>query len=327
MISIQKNLSELERFHKARDLVLDCYVSAIRNTSHYAIELDPQMIQVYRQHLDALAAEVATGDAELMADSRATVRGLLRDYRDKAADYLARLRDELAGTARALQEIMESMTQTEGDHETQLRAALVKLRAICRSADGSLRDSLAAATNSIEQSMEQLRKQNQLTIAQFLTEIRVLHQRIDALESAAAIDDMTKLFTHGEMEDRIRSLSAGAYYLLLVRAGGLRTAAVTFNRDVASELAAAFTKRLKNSLPENIVVGRWAEEDFVAILHGPKAETISHGKFIAEHLGGPYACLLNGKTVRPSLKLRIGVVDSNGDKPEKVLERVSAFLP
>jgi GGDEF domain-containing protein len=129
------------------------------------------------------------------------------------------------------------------------------------------------------------------------------------------------------MEERIRSLSAGAYSLLLVRANGLRMAAVNFSPEVSVELTGAFTKRLRNSLPDHSVISRWGEEDFVAILHIPKADAVNSGKFIAENLGGAYACLLKGKTVRPSLQLRIGVVDSNGDKPEKVLERVAEFLP
>ena len=325
MISIRKNLSELERCHQGRDLALDCYVNAVRNASHYAIELDPQITAPHRDFLNSLADEIAQGDNEVLTESRATLRGLLRDYRDKAAEYVAKIRDELAGTARALQEITEAMSQSDDDHEAQLRGALLKLRAIARSTDDGLRDSLAGAANTIEQSLEQIRKQNQITLSQFLTEIRMLHQRIDALEAAASIDDLTKLFNRAEMEDRIRS-HTGGYCLLLVKAGGLRVAAVSFSREVASELTGAFTKRLKNSLPEQCVIGRWAEEDFVAIVPTSKSDTINHGKFIAEHLGGSYACLHKGKTVRPLLKLRVGVVDSNGDKPERVLERIAEFL-
>lgn len=328
MISLRKNVTDLERCALIRDLALDCYVNAVRNVAHYAVEVDPQMASTYRQYLNALAGEAADGSPEVLQESRATLRGLLRDYRDKVVEYLAKLRDELAGTAKALQQTLESLNQSDGDHEVHLRGALAKLRSLASSsASGPMRDAIVGATGTIEQSLEQLRKQHQVTVSQFLTEIRMLHKRIDSLEAATSIDDLTKLFTRREMEARIRSLTTGAYCLVLVRAGGLRSAAMQFSPAVAGELAAAFTKRLKNSMPDNAVIGRWGEEDFISVLHLPKADAMSRGKFVAEHLGGAYVCVQSGKAVRPVLQLRIAVLDSNGDQPDRVLARITEFLP
>jgi GGDEF domain-containing protein len=327
MISLRKNVNELERCLQIRELALDCYVNALRNAAQYALELEPDLTSPHREYLNKLAAEVAEAAPEQLLESRATVRGLMRDYRDKGAEFLTKLRDELAGTANALQEIMEAMSQGDGDHEAKLRAALASLRTVSTSSpDRQLRDSVTSATASIEESLEQIRKQHQITVSQFLTEIRVLHKRIDALESAATIDGLTRLFSRGEMEQRIRSASSGAYCLLLIKVIGLRVTAVNFSPAVGAELTGAFTKRLRNSLPENAVIGRWGEEDFVIILHAAKNDAVNSGKYVAEHLGGSYACIQNGKTVRPVLQLRIGVVDSNGDKAEKVLGRVAEFL-
>lgn len=326
MISIRKNVDELERCHQVRDLALECYVSALRIAAQYAIELDPQLTMPHREYLNRLASEVTRGDMEVLEESRATVRALLRDYRDKGSEFLAKMRDELTGTARALQEILEGMAQGDGDHEAKLRTSIGRLRSISNSVqDSVLRDALGSTAAAIETSLEEIAKQHQVTVSQFLTEIRVLHKRIDALESAAAVDDLTKLFNRGEIEHRLRN-TPGAYCLLLIRASGLRMAAVHYGSSVGAELAGAFTKRLKNSLPAETVIGRWAEEDFVAVLHASNAEVMNSGKYIGEHLGGSYACVQNGKTVRPALQLRIGVVESSGDKPDKILERVAGFL-
>jgi GGDEF domain-containing protein len=327
MISLRKNVDELERCLQTRELTLDCYVNALRNAAQYAIDLDPQLTSPHREYLNKLAAEAAIAGPEQLKESRATVRGLMRDYRDKGAAFLTKLRDELAGTANALQEILEGMSQGDGDHELAVRTALASLRTLSTTTpDRQLHETVAAAAASIEQSLEQIRKQHQITVSQFLTEIRVLHKRIDALETAATIDGLTRLFNRGEMEQRIRSATSSAYCLLLIRASGLRVASVNFSPGVAAELTGAFTKRLRNSLPESAVLGRWGEEDFVIILHAAKHDALNSGKFVAEHLGGSYACIQNGKTVRPMLQLRIGVVDNNGDKAEKVLGRVTDFL-
>jgi GGDEF domain-containing protein len=327
MISIRKNMSDLDRCHQSRDLLLECYTTALRNTAHYAVELESEITEPYRQYLTALAAEVGSGDDGILKESRATLRGLLREYRDKAAQYLSGLRDELAGTARALQEIMESLNQSDGDHEARLRAALDRLRAASKSPEaGVLRAVMESAATTIEQSVVEIRKQHQVTVSQFLVEIRMLHKRIDSLESAAVIDSLTKLFHRAEMENRIRSLAPGPFSLLLVRASGLKIAAATFDDAVAAELTGAFTKRLRNSLPPNAVIGRWGPEEFIAVLHTSSQEAMNCGKFIAEHLGGSYACLKGGKTVRPSLQLRVGIVESNEDEADRVLERVNEFL-
>lgn len=324
MISIRHSMTELEQCQKLRDVALESYLAAVRNVAHYTIDLDPEITAPQQKYLSALAQEVASGKVEALVESRATLRGLLRDYRDKAAEYLAKLRDELAGTAHALQEMMDSLVQSDGNHEGHLRTALRSLRGI-PPADPQ-REVVLAAADVIESSLAEIRKQHQVTVSQFVAEIRVLHKRIDALETAATIDDLTKLFNRPEMEERIRSQSSGCYCLLLVKVNGLRSAAVDFNDSVAAELTGAFTKRLRNSVPAGTVIGRWGEEEFIAILQATKAESMNSAKFVAEHIGGAYACLKDGKTVRPVVQLRVGMIDSGGDRSDKILERVTEFL-
>ena len=122
---------------------------------------------------------------------------------------------------------------------------------------------ISAAADSIANSLEQVRKQHQLTTSQFLVEIRMLHKRIDALETARPpVDELTRFTTREELGERIRS-TAGQYCLLLVGARGLRRAEVQFGREVGEELSGAFAKRLRNSLPVSAVIARWGAEEFV----------------------------------------------------------------
>jgi GGDEF domain-containing protein len=309
-------------------MVLDCYLTAIRNVAHYTVDLDDEITVPHRQYLTALASEVASAQPEALAESRATLRALLRDYRDKAAKYLSTLRGELTGTARALQEILDSLAQTDSDHELQLRTELGRLREISGSLEASpVRAAILAAADSIEQSLEEIRKQHQLTVSQFLVEIRMLHKRIDLLETAASLDDLTKLFKRDEMEKQICSLFGGKLCLLLVRASGFRQAEQQFNREVAAGLAAAFSKRLRNSLPPGATIGRWSEEGFIAMLPVETAEAMASAKRVADHLSGAYACLERGKTVHPSLQVSVAVLDNRpGDPPEGTLKRVQEFL-
>jgi hypothetical protein len=128
MISIRSELNELERSHQLEEAALDCYLTAIRNVEHDALELDPAVTEQFREHLSALADAIAVGRWSVVDDRRATFRALLRDYRDRSSVYIANLRDELAGTARALEGVLDSLNQSDGDHELRLRSALTRLR-------------------------------------------------------------------------------------------------------------------------------------------------------------------------------------------------------
>jgi GGDEF domain-containing protein len=327
MISIRNSLSELEKYHQERLLALDCYESALRNLAHYTLELDSEITEPYRGYLLGLAQEVSKGGTQALSDSQATLRGLLRDFRDKASGYLNNLREELSGTARALEEILDSLSQSEGDHESQLRKTVKGLREAGASAEGgALQSFLRTAAESIEQSLEQMQKQHQLAVAQFQVEIRMLHKRIDTLEAACSIDQLTRLFSRHEIEERVRTAPPG-YCLLLARVSGFRLAEVQFSKETAAELAGAFVKRLRNSLPPNATIGRWNREALVAIISAPKTEVMALGKWIGEHLAGSYACLNGGKTVRPAIQLSIGIVDTVGSTPARVLERMMEFFP
>ena len=101
MISIEESTTELEQCRLTRDSAIECYAVAIRNVAHYAIELEDEITSPHRKYLGALASEVKKATPAVLAESRATFRGLLRDYRDKAAAYLHNLREQLASTARS----------------------------------------------------------------------------------------------------------------------------------------------------------------------------------------------------------------------------------
>jgi len=327
MISIRSELEHLERCLQARDLALNSYVLGIKNLAEYAIDLDPEVSTGYRKYLQTLAEHVASGEAPILLESQADLRGLLRDYRDKATQYLKGLRSELSETARSLEEILGTLAQSDGDHQSRVRAAISRLRTVAgRPAGVDLCKEVANAADSIEQVIEDMRKQHQLTISQFQQEIRVLHKRIDTLEASASRDKAPPIYNRHEIEHRIRSAPSNSC-LLLIKVNGFRLAEVNFRADVAAELAGAFVRRLQNALPDPAMIGRWSLEEFAAILPISRAEATNAAKWIGENLSGAYSCLLSGKTVRPTLQITVAVLDVQEQGPDELIKRVKAFLP
>jgi GGDEF domain-containing protein len=326
MLSIRNNITELERLAADRDTAVDCYRDVINNVATYAVELDEQITPQHRRFVTAIA-EALSPASESLREAGATLRALLRDYKVKAAEYLNNIREQLASTARALEEVMESLAQTDGDYASRMRTALGGLRELAQQPKAApIRDQLLAATDVVGRSVEEMRKQHQGLVAQFTTEIRMLHNRIGQLESAASIDCVTQLITRVEIERHIRSMEQGNVSLLLMTTSGLRLSEARFNGGVAAELAGAFTKRLRNTLPPNTVIGRWSTEEFVAILDVPAADAVKAAKAVGEQLSGTYSCLLDGKVVRPDLQVRVAVIEGAEGSPDRLLLRVHDYV-
>ncbi|HLI85821.1 MAG TPA: diguanylate cyclase [Bryobacteraceae bacterium] len=328
LISLRKSSREAEQDLTPRSVAEECYVAALDNLAQYAIELEETTTKAYQGYLKDLAREVEGGTPQALAESQGTLRGLLRDYKDRAAAYISSLREELSRTASGLQRLIETLTQSDGNHESRLMAAVKQLRELAQSPMAKpVAEALRAASDSIAEELEKFREQQQLTVSQLLAEISLLHRRIDALESASSAEDLTKLFSRQEMERRLRVTVAGGA-LVLIKVDGLKRAALQFNADVARQLAAAFVKRLRNNLKPGAVVGRWSEEGFLIHLPASCGETEEIAKWIREHVAGSYACLLGGKIVRPAVQATVEVIHaiSGGSAMEQIIGRIGEYF-
>lgn len=326
MISTRESSSNRDRRADPRALALDCYVAAIANMAEYAVEMDEATTAPHRRYLSALAAEVQEGSPPALLESRSTLRGLLRDYRDRGAQHLGALREQLAATAKALQETVEALSSSDGDHSARIRTIVGRLRELARTADShALRAAVGGSADSIEESLGKMRQQHLFSISQLQTEIRMLHVRVESLENAAAIDEATKFSSRRSIEEYVQSPGVGRSPILLCKLHGLAQARARFDSAIADDLVANFARRLRNSLPKEAVVGRWNEQDFLALLPASTPVGAVQPKSIADHLSMPYACLSGGKTIRIPMQVSVEfLVVAGADSPDRVLERLQA---
>ena len=86
---------------------------------------------------------------------------------------------------------------------------------------------------------------------------------------------------------------------------------------------ATFGRRLRNTVPKDAVVGRWSEQDFLAIVPAAKPRT-NLVKRVADHLSMPYACILGGKVVRiPMVVTAECLAIAPGSTAEQIQARVA----
>jgi len=330
MLSISKSLTELERAHHVRSLVLESYRRAVLASAQYVVELDASITEPQRRRLERLAGQITDATTEeVLSGSAAELRDAFRCYHDEAAAFLGRLREELASKAASLQRIFEAMAEGDGDHEQRLGRTLKQLREISASPAGSdVRRSIASAADALEQSLEQLKQHHQMIVAQFLVEIQMLHERIQSLE-LTALDRTTRLATRQDFEERIGGILAGSspHFLLLLRVRNLGAVKRQFGDDVEDSLLALFAKRLRGCVSADALAARWEHERFVVLLPGGKVESIAAAKRVAEHVSGTYVSNAGGKLVRPVLQVDAGTSEiAAGEGPERAIGRIVAFF-
>lgn len=323
MIDSPSSSTAVELCGDSSQLALDCYVSAIRNIAHYAADLEPELTGPYRNYLEKLAERVDCGACGF-EESRATLRALLRDYRDRTSQYLNILREDLNSAALALAEILESLGDTDGEQGDELRDALRTLREPSGEDCDSIRDTVFAAARTVENCLAAVRKRHQLSVSQLMIEIRMLHKRIDALENGASVDMLTQLFPRKGMEQRIRE--SQSCRLLLIRAGGILAAASQFGCAVAEELTAAVIRRLRNVVPAETVVARWGRQGFLALLEVDAHEAAQLAVRAETSLDGQYACVMDGKAVHPPLQPEVRFLEPAAVGVEEALRRAEDFL-
>lgn len=77
-------------------------------------------------------------------------------------------------------------------------------------------------------------------------------------------------------------------------------------------------------MSKDAMVGRWNEQDFIAVVRGAKAAEAAPAQRVMEHLSTPYACMLGGKVVRIPLEVTAEyLAGTAGLSAEQLLARVS----
>ena len=280
-------------------LALDCFRAAVRDVAFYAIELDKDVTAHYRQELTRLEAHADGAPAEALPS-------LLRHYRNQMVAYVSRLSRELSESAASLRQILDSVAQGDGEYEVRMRRSLTRLQEFAGSPESAaVHEGLIAAIRTVRGGLDEIARRQESTISQLMEEIHALHRKIDSMESAASVEVLAAVLTRVELEKRLQSPAAPADGSMLLAVKGILEAQAHFDKQVATQLTAAFLKRLYRILPEGSAVGRWGQEEFLVLLAAGQQSDVPPDSILQDQLSGSYACSQDGKVVRPTLQVRV----------------------
>jgi GGDEF domain-containing protein len=327
LISLWKAANDLDRLHDLQQGTLECYVQAIASAAQYAVAPDQARAAELRQNLQLLEKQLreATSIDSIQA-VESSFRGELRNYQEHAHQRLDHLHQEVMGAAKAMKIFAESVSSNGADHEKQMEHELKNLEVLATCDDlGEIRGGLENARASLAASFDQLRRSNQLVIAQLQDEIRLLHQNIQSERRALFTDRSSGAWNHPKMAERMEELirQDEPFCLLMVAIRNLKRLDGRYSRIVIEGALKAVLTRFQNMAGEEAMLGRWSEEEFVAILPVEPANAMTLSREVTRKLSGNYAVQENGAAQNIVLQVTTGVVDRKiGDVAAKFHKRV-----
>lgn len=318
MISIRKSVTDLDHAEELQKTTAECYGLTIRSVSQYAIEVDASVTANFRKHLDALDEQWRAADSvEGLRAVQASFRGELREYRDIVQEGLLSLRREMDAAAAAMATFAANVASNGAGHEQQLKDELQHLETLAKSDNlNEIRGGIQSATTGIAVSVDQLRRSNQLVIAQLQDEIRVLHQEIQTERRTLFMDRASGVWNRHKMDIRIDELlrQGDPFCLLMVTICQLARLDHLYSRTAIEGAIKALLMRFHALLGEEAMIGRWSEQEFVAILGVEPSTAIEVASEVMRKLSGVYTVQENGIAKSVTLEISGGVVDrKSGD--------------
>jgi diguanylate cyclase len=322
------DLEQVEGLFQAASGAFGEVLGAVRE---HAVEVEPRLTKEHRERLASIIrlAEEA-GSPEAIGDAVTVVRSELRGYQEAANRHLRGLEEQLSGTVNALRQVMESLATGSEDQQDRLKTEMERLKGLMRVDDlNALRSGLGSSLNGLAGCIDHIQRQNQLVVAQLRDEIRTLHSRVETAERAAAIDPVTGVMNRHEIETAIQREveSSSPFCLIFTWVKNLKLLQRQYGRKVADDLTVAASRRFADAVESRGVVGRWSDDELIAIVRIQKGEAIRFCKDLPPQLKGPHECSHQGRTLHLLLQVSAGVVEARiGERAERLLDRADTLM-
>ena len=324
MISLKQSVSELDQMAALLRGGLECHQNTVRLMAEYAIEVDADLAVRYREQIGLLGKRfIAANGAAVMAEVQRDLAEEARLYYEESTHRLGRLREDFGSAARALSELVSSITSNNDDHEKLLEDELGELAHLAMMADAAeLRQGLQKTTARLTEYVKRIRADNRFVVAQLRDEIRTLQDQVQSLEHqtarpASAGNDRESVNLEvcaRKWVDEGRSF-CGLFFCLPSK-GVLRAQSPS---DDGPDLRTA----VEAALPSSAKIGSWCDGVLCALAEVDKTTMLRISKSLQQGL----AIRNDGAARVARMSAPSGVVDfRSGDSLPSFLHRAKSLI-
>jgi GGDEF domain-containing protein len=313
VISFRKSFSELDALAEARDVVKETLAQSIESAAEYAPEVSRSGADKMREHLRQLAAQVPSiSTSEEFKVLHASFRGELRDYRDKVQMQVDQMRVEVANAVEAMSIFIEGVTAAGDNQETILKREFNTLAATAQAGTiEQIRSAISQTAKAALKSCEDVKRSNQLIIAQLQDEIRSLHQEVEKEHRAALTDQATNLWNREKLDTRTKDLMLldEPFCMFMIGIANLPALSRQHPAHIVQECVKAAGGRLKAMAGQEGMVGRWNQDVLSIIFNLPLAGVSLSAQKIQDKLAGPYSVQDEGVANQIHLEIHVETVE------------------
>ncbi len=181
-----------------------------------------------------------------------------------------------------------------------------------------IRVAVGKAVIGIEASVMQIQRGNQVVIAQLRDEIRTLHQQFEQERKALYTDRASGAWNRSKIDTHLDNMlrQNQPFSLLLVSVRNFKRLESQYSCTVVEGTLKALINRFAALTGEESIVGRWTEDQFLAVLDIQPGHGISLSAEATRKLSGSYSVQENGLAKRsPSWQRQASSIFAQASMP------------
>ena len=325
MISIRKSVLAFDQLEALQHSLVENYAGTLDDLQESAIPLRGDTTRHHRDVLKSLQSRVGSAtSAKEVEKIRALLREEMLDYQRQGGVVIDGLRESVSTISRVLEEVTSSMQQDSTAETEAISTHLTRLQSLSVANDpDQIRAGLRAAISGITASVESLRRQNRLIVAQFREEIRTLHTQLKSPQPAQPQQQIVASPALARIEapsQQSKNPECATFSLLAIWIKNWKPALQNASPAVKNQAFEAFSLSLSRVLGYRPVLNRYEEDVLMTRLNFAQGDAIRVSKDLSSMKWPEFLIPDTNRLLQ--WRVATGIVTGRGgESSEKLMDR------